>query len=147
MHRLVYRAEGPQPKGNTAMRRSAVAAVVLGLIGLVSPVVAANPTGTWQSTTTLGNQALESILKLRLDSEGPTLTGAFIRGSVSDAVPIASTQYKDGQISFSVRCEIDRQWVTIKYSGTLHSDTITGKSQIEQGGQAYSGEWIAKRQK
>jgi hypothetical protein len=60
---------------------------------------------------------------------------------------LANTNYKNGQISFAVKCEVDGQRLTIKYSGTLTGDTITGSSQFEQGEQVYTSDWIATRQK
>ena len=129
------------------MNRILTLAAVLGLAGLAGPAAAADPTGTWKSTITVGNQALDGMIKLRLDSEGPRLTGAFVCGSASEAAPLASTHYKNGQISFTIHCEIDRQQVTIKCAGMQRGDTITGQCQIDQNGQVRSGDWIAKREK
>ena len=139
-------SSGRNTRGS-AMKRFVAATVVLALAGLINSVHAADPTGTWKSTSKLGGQNFESTLKLRLDSEGSRLTGAYIRGPVSEASPLASTNYKNGQISFSVNCEVDGQRLTIKYSGTLTGDTITGSSQFEQGEQVYTSDWIATRQK
>ena len=128
------------------MKRPVAAAVVLALVGIVSPAIAAdNPTGTWKWTTTFNNQTRESTLKLKLD--GDKLTGVYVGGQSNTETPIEDATIKGDTISFKVTRERNGQKATTKYAGTLKEDTITGKSERERDGQAQSTDWVAKRQK
>jgi len=58
------------------MKRLAAAAVLLALVGLVSPARAAeDPTGAWKFTAMLGKKSVEATLKLKVD--GDKLTGTM----------------------------------------------------------------------
>ena len=127
------------------MTRLAAAAIVLAFIGLVSPARGAeDPTGTWKWTTTFGDNTIESTVKLKQDGE--KLTGTYIgRGNMES--PISDGTFKDNKVAFNVVREFNNNKFTIKYSGTLSGDTITGKSEFERDGQTQSRDWVAKRQK
>ena len=127
------------------MKRIAAAAVVLAFVGLVSPVWAADATGTWKWTTTFNNQTRESTVKLKV--EGDKLTGVYVGGQSNTETPIEEASIKGDTISFKVTRERNGQKFTTKYSGTLKDDTITGKSERERDGQVQSTDWVAKRQK
>jgi hypothetical protein len=132
--------------GDQAMRRSVTAAVVLTVIGVVSPLMAASPNGTWKSRVTFNNQTAESILQLRLDSEGSILTGFYRDGQDHQAVPITPTRLADDdRVGFSVVRQQNGQKVTLTFNGTLSGDTISGKGQLESGGQIQSTDWVATR--
>ena len=121
------------------------AAVALVLVGLVSPVMAAeNPTGTWKWTATAGGQEREQTLTLKL--EGDKLTGSM-PGRNNTSTDISDASFKDNKVSFSVTREFNGQKRTTKYNGTVSGDTITGKSERERDGQTTSTDWVAKRQK
>jgi hypothetical protein len=127
------------------MKRLMVAAVALVLVGLVSPVMAAdNPTGTWKWTASRGGQDREQTLTLKL--EGDKLTGSM-PGRNDAVTQISDASFKDNKVSFSVTREFNGQKLTTKYNGTLSGDTITGKSERERDGQTTSTDWVAKRQK
>jgi hypothetical protein len=122
-----------------------MAAVALVLVGLASPVMAAeNPTGTWKWTVSQGGQDREQTLTLKL--EGDKLTGSMA-GRNNTSTEIADASFKDNKVSFSVTREFNGQKRTTKYSGTLSGDTITGKSERDRDGQTMSTDWVAKRQK
>ena len=127
------------------MKRFMAAAVALVLVGLVSPVMAAeNPTGTWKWTASRGGQDREQSLTLKL--EGDKLTGSM-PGRDNATTEISDASFKDNKVSFSVTREFNGQKRTTKYNGTLSGDTITGKTERERDGQTTSTDWVAKRQK
>ena len=127
------------------MKRLMAAAVALVLVGMVSPVMAAeNPTGTWKWTASFGGQDREQTLTLKL--EGDKLTGSM-PGRDNAVTQISDASFKDNKVSFSVTREFNGQKRTTKYNGTLSGDTITGKSERERDGQTTSTDWVAKRQK
>jgi hypothetical protein len=129
------------------MKNLGVLAVVLGSLSLAPSAFAGNPTGTWKWTTNFHNQSLECTVRLKLDSEGPRLTGAFIDGTGTQSLPIADSSFKDGKLSFALKREFNGKRLTIKYTGVVNSDTIAGTSQIEDGGQVQTSDWLAQRQK
>jgi hypothetical protein len=127
------------------MKRLMVAALVVGVVGLVGTARAAeNPTGTWKWSVTFGGQAREQTLKLKLD--GDKLTGAMV-GRNNQETPIENATYKDGELSFTVTRERNGQKFTTKYTGKISGDTIKGKTESERGGQTQSRDWEAKRDK
>jgi len=127
------------------MKRLVAAAVLLAVVGAVSPAIAAeDPTGTWKWSTTFGDNTIESTLKVKL--EGDKLTGVYI-GRNNTESPISDGTFKDNMVKFNVVREFGGNKFTIKYSGTLSGDTIKGMSEFERDGQAQSREWEAKRQK
>jgi len=105
---------------------------------------AANPTGTWKWTVEFGGQSREMTLKLKL--EGDKLTGAMV-GRDGQETPIQDAKCADGEVSFKVVRERSGQKMTLKYTGKVSGDTITGKTEFEREGQAQSREWQAKRAK
>jgi hypothetical protein len=119
--------------------------VVLAFVGMANTVRAAeDPTGTWKWSTTFGDKSIEATLKLKL--EGDKLTGAYV-GRNNTETPIEEGTFKDNKVSFKVTREFNNNKFTIKYSGTLAGDTITGKTEFDREGQTQSRDWVAKRQK
>ncbi len=139
------RAELSRTTGVLAMKRLVAGIVAVALIGLVSPAIAADATGTWKWTTTFNNQTRESTLKLK--QEGDKLSGAYVGGQSNTETPIEDASIKGDAVSFKVTRERNGQKFTTKYSGTLKDDSITGKSERERDGQTQSSDWVAKRQK
>ena len=127
------------------MKRLVAAAFALAFVGLISPVMAADATGTWKWTATFGGQSRDSTLKLK--QEGDKLTGVYVGGQSNTETPIEDASIKGDTISFKVTRERNGQKFTTKYSGTLKDDTITGKTERERDGQTQSTDWVAKRQK
>jgi hypothetical protein len=124
------------------MKRLMAAAVVVAVVGLAIPAIAADASGTWKSTATFNGQTRDSTFKLK--QEGDKLTGVYVGGQSNTETPIEDATIKGDTVSFKVTRERNGQKATTKYTGTLKEDTITGKS--ERDGQE-SREWVAKRQK
>jgi len=124
-------------------------AVVMALVslGLLEPALAGNPTGTWKSTFTLHNQQVENTFKLRLDSEGPILTGAYSDDLSNRPAALQSLALKGEHLTFSVIREASGEKFTVKFNGELRGDTITGKATIDYGDRTQTSDWIARRQR
>src|SRR5262245_20411251 len=121
-----------------------VAVAIVGWVGVAQG--AEDPTGTWKWSAKIGENTFEATLKLKL--QGDKLTGTLGGGQSKTETPITDASFKDGKVGFTVVRERDGQKVTIKYSGALSGDTITGKSEREgAGGQKQTTDWVAKRQK
>jgi len=128
------------------MKRFAIAAVMLALIGFVSPVRAAeDPTGTWKFTAMIGKKSTDATLKLKLD--GDKLTGTVGLAEGRGEAAITDATFKDDKVSFTVTREQKGEKFTQKYTGTVSGDTIKGKIDSERGGKSRSADWEAKRQK
>ena len=127
------------------MKRLAVAAAVLALVGLANAARGAeDPNGTWKWTATFGgNQSVEMTLKLKL--EGDKLTGATVRDGQETAIGDAT--FKDNMVSFTTTREVNGEKRVTKYKGTLSGDSIKGKSERDRNGQKTETDWEAKRQK
>ena len=102
-----------------------------------------NPTGTWTwSFTTQSGQTIESTLKLKLD--GDKLTGTYIgRGGQETAIENAS--FKNDQLTFQVTRERDGNKFTMKFTGKVAGDSLTGSIETNSGGQTRTRELAAKR--
>ena len=127
------------------MKRLIALTVIVAVVGIALPAIAADATGTWKWTTSFNGQTRDSTLKLK--QEGDKLTGVYVGGQSNTETPIENASIKGDTVSFSVTRERDGQTFTTKYSGTLKDDTITGKSERQRDGQAQSSDWVAKRQK
>lgn len=126
------------------MKRLVVVMSVLTLSLLANRIAQAadDPSGTWKWEMTFGDQKREMSLTLKL--EGDKLSGSM-PGRNGQETQIENASYKEGNISFTVtRARGDRK-ITMKYSGKLSGDTITGKIEFEREGQAQSRDWEAKR--
>lgn len=111
-----------------------------------------SPSGLWKWTVQgrSGGQGFEQALKLEL-KEGK-LTGVMLgRQAGNFSVPdtrISDATFKDGQIAFSLKRELNGQTFVIKYEGKLEGDTIQGtfeRGAIGKAGPSKS-EWLAKKQ-
>jgi hypothetical protein len=73
-----------------------------------------------------------------------------VTGSVSvdgQETPITNAQLVGTQLSFTVVREIGGQKVTMRFSGRVNGDTITGTVDIQGGQFAGKRDWVAKRDK
>jgi hypothetical protein len=105
----------------------------------------ATATGTWKSSfETKDGKKIVTIYKLK--QEGEKLTGT-VTGRDGKEVKIEEGKVKDGKVSFQVSGEFNERKFTIKYKGDLKGDAIKGKMEFEQGDQARSFDWEAKREK
>ncbi|HEY3788881.1 MAG TPA: hypothetical protein VGL71_08505 [Urbifossiella sp.] len=127
------------------MKKLALAAFVLGILGLVGGVQAedkkANPTGTWKWMA--GKAKREAVGKFEF--KDGKLTGTVSAGKMDSKLEDAS--FKDGKIAFSLSREINGNKITIKYTGTVEGDEIKGKMTGNFNGKEFSTDWEAKREK
>jgi len=122
-------------------------AAVLGLavmMGVVSPVLAADVTGTWKWTVERNGNTFENTLKLK--QEGEKVTGK-ITGRQGTETEIEDGKIKDDTVSFTVTREFNGNKVVMKYQGKLSGDTIKGDTKFERDGQEQKRDWEAKREK
>ena len=129
------------------MKKLALAAFMLGLIGLASAAQAddkkaADPTGTWKWTVERGGQKRDVTAKIEV--KDGKVTGTVSGGKTDSKIDEGGT-YKDGKISFSVTREFKDQKFTSKYSGTVKGDTIKGTIDGSFGGKDTKTDWEAKK--
>jgi hypothetical protein len=122
----------------------AVAAVAVS----ANAVIAAGPEGTWTWVSPL-HGGREDTLKLRVDSEGPTLCGTYVDGLTNREVEIAPTLWSNetGKIAFRIPVRLNGQMASLVYSGALDEDTIAGKCYLEIDRQVRAMDWLARRKK
>ena len=127
------------------MKRLAVAAVVLAVIGVANLARGADDaTGTWKWSATFNNNTVEQTLKLKV--EGDKLTGSML-GRDNQETKITDATIKGNEIAFTVTREVGGQTRTTKYKGTVSGDTIKGKIARDRDGKTTETDWEAKRQK
>ena len=118
--------------------------LAVAVVASVGVVQAEDATGTWKWSATFNNNTVESTLKLK--QEGEKLTGTYV-GRNNTETPIEEGAIKDNMLSFKVTREFNGNKFTMKYSGKLSGDTITGKTSFDRDGQSQDRDWEAKRQK
>jgi hypothetical protein len=114
------------------------------MMGIVSPVLAGDVTGTWKWTVERNGNTFENTLKLK--QEGEKVTGK-ITGRQGNETEIEDGKIKDDTVSFTVTREFNGNKVVMKYQGKLSGDTIKGDTKVERDGQEQTREWEAKREK
>jgi hypothetical protein len=112
------------------------------VVAFSAAALAADATGTWKSSTQRGGQTVETTFKLKVDGE--KLTGTMKRGADGQEREIEEGKYKDGELSFQVTRERNGQKTTVKYTGKVDGDTITGKVTFRED---RSADWKAERVK
>jgi hypothetical protein len=118
-----------------------VAFGLLVVLGLGTPALAADPTGTWKWSVERNGQTFESTLKLKL--EGSSLTGVYV--GRQNETPIEEGKFENDTVSFKVTREFGGNKVVIAYEGKLSGDTIKGTSKFTRDGDTQSRDWEAKR--
>ena len=116
-----------QPIERNTMKKLALAAFVLGIVGLVGGVQAedkkaADPTGTWKYTVERNGKKSDRVLKI--EAKDGKLTGT-ISGGKTDT-KIEDGTFKDGKIAFTVTREMNGEKFVSKYSATLADDVLKG---------------------
>ena len=127
------------------MRSVSILVVALALLGCSSSATAADPTGAWKSSITLGDKAFESTLFFYLDSEGPILTGFEKDSPDGPQRPLAKATYNGTKIRFLVNHETGGEPVVVNYQGVVSGDTIVGKATFEFSDRSQQATWTAKR--
>ena len=122
--------------------RSLLTATVAAFV-LTAAAHAADPTGTWTWSQTRNGNTRTSTLKLEL--KDGALTGS-VSGRNGDT-PISDASFKDDTVAFSVSRTMGDQTFTIKYSGKLDGDAITGSMVMpgRDGGDPQTVDWKATR--
>jgi hypothetical protein len=118
-----------------------VAFGLLVVLGLGTPALAADPTGTWKWTVERNGQTIESTLKLKL--EGSSLTGVYV--GRQNETPIEEGKFEGDTVSFKVTREFNGNKFVIAYEGKLSGDTIKGTAKVTRDGETQSRDWEAKR--
>lgn len=114
----------------------------------------ASPTGTWKYSQPGRNGGAATERTLKLDLKDGKLTGTMM-GTQGGQFQIPDTEitdatFKDGAVAFSVTLKFGENSFTIKYTGKLEGDKITGS--IERpafggGGAPQKTDWVAMRAK
>jgi hypothetical protein len=131
------------------MKQLAIAALVVGVIGLVGGARAADdkadPTGTWKWKTSFGKGGKDFEQVLKLENKGGKLTGTISFGKTE--TKIEDGTFKDGEVKFAITRERNDQKFTTKYSGKVTGDTIKGQIEGSFNGKDFKRDWEAKREK
>jgi hypothetical protein len=117
---------------------------LLVVLGLGTPALAADPTGTWKWSVERNGQTFETTLKLKL--EGSSLTGT-VTGRQGNESPIEEGKFADDTVSFKVTREFGDNKLVFAYEGKLEGDAIKGTTKFTRDGEAQSRDWNAKREK
>jgi len=137
------------------MKRFAVVAFLVGIVGTVGFAGAAkpdpDPTGTWKWTSKFGKgdkaKEVENTLKLTY-KDGKltgTVSGGF--GGKDTESKIEDGKYEKGELSFTVTREVKDNKFTTKYTGKVADDTIKGTITSNFGDKEFKQDWEAKRVK
>jgi hypothetical protein len=125
------------------MKRFAMVACVLVLVGVAKADDKVNPNGTWKYTAEVNGQSIDVTIKLKVDGE--KVTGTV---NVADMdSKIEDGKFKDGELTFKISREFNGNEMSIKYKGTVKGDTFKGKRDITREGQTNTREFEAKRAK
>lgn len=130
------------------MKKLALAAVLLGLFGLLTVADARaadkdDPTGTWKIKSKLGKKDVEQTLTI--ENKDGKVTGTITAGKME--TKIEDGKFKDGELTFSVTREIKDNKVTAKFVGKITGDTIKGTSTTEFNGKEFKSEFEGTKEK
>jgi len=115
---------------------------LLVVLGLGTPVLAADATGTWKWTVERGGNTIEQTLKLKQD--GDKLTGTMV-GRDGNETAIEDAKVSGDTVTFKVTREFNGNKFVINYMGKVEGDTITGETKFSRDGDTQTREWKAKR--
>ena len=128
------------------MKKLAIAALLLGLMGAAETVSAAdkdNPVGVWKWSGKVGKKDADFTMKL--ENKDGKLTGSVAGGKLD--LKIEEGTFKDGEVSFTANGDMKGEKVSIKGTGKLSGDTIKGSVTFDRKGKSKSDSWEAKREK
>ena len=115
---------------------------LLVVLGLGTPALAADATGTWKWTVERNGNTFEQTLKLK--QEGSQLTGT-ISGRQGNETAIEDGKVADETVSFKVTRMFGDTKVVFTYQGKLSGDEIKGTTKFDREGEAQSFDWNATR--
>lgn len=103
------------------------------------------PSGSWKWTVAPPGTGQTFDVSATLSYAGGKLAGTYHSG-MGDA-PISDATYRDGIVAFSVVREREGRQFTVKYSGTLSGDTISGTLVLPgfNGADSATVDWKASR--
>ena len=112
---------------------------------------APSATGNWTWTVPGRNGGAERKMTLTLKQDGEKLTGKLSSpgrdGGDARETEITDGSVKGEDVTFSVTREFNERKFTMKYSGKLTADAITGKVESkDRDGNDQSRDWTAKRE-
>lgn len=130
------------------MKSFRILATALGAVCFLTlAAFAGDPTGNWTWTGPSRNGGPGRPAKATLALKDGALTGSI--GGRNGDTPISDATFKDDMIAFSVTREMNGNSFTMKYSGKLDGDTITGTFERPNpdGGDPVKADWKATRGK
>lgn len=129
------------------MKLKSFLAALGAVAALTVAAYAADPSGTWSYTMAMRPGGTPRTATLTLALKDGALTGT-VSGRNGDTA-ISDASFKDNMVSFSVVREYNGNSFTIKYSGKLDGDTITGTVERPNpdGGDPVKIDWKATRSK
>jgi hypothetical protein len=115
------------------------------VLGLGTPALAADVTGTWKWSVERNGQTFETTLKLKQD--GDKLTGTISGRQGANDTEITDGKVTGDTVTFKVTREFNGNKVVQTYQGKISGDTIKGERKSERDGETQTREWEAKREK
>lgn len=127
------------------MKVTLSAALVLGLCGLATARGAkADPVGTWKCEYEVNGMKRTSTLTVKKD--GDKLAGTMVWQDKKEA-KLQDVKFKDGELSFSAEREVMDNKFNIKFKLKVEDDKLTGKGEVDIGGETRSFDIEGKREK
>ena len=120
------------------------AALVLGICGLAGAEdKKADPVGTWKCEYDIG-QKRESTLTIKKD--GDKLAGTMVYQDKQEA-KLKDVAFKGGELTFTADRELKDMKLTIQYKFKVEGDKLTGKGEVEVGGEKRDFDITGAREK
>jgi hypothetical protein len=127
------------------MKANLSAVLVLGLCGaLAAADDKADPVGTWKCEYDIGGQKRESTLTIKKD--GDKLAGTMTFSDKQEA-KLKDVMFKDGALTFSAERELKDMKIPIQYKLKVDGDKLTGKGEVEFGGEKREFDFTGTREK
>ena len=108
-----------------------------------------DPSGTWTWSVPARNGGPDRTNTLTLKLEGQKVTGKLTTpgrdGQARESV-VDDGKLSGSDVSFSITREFNGNSFTMKYSGKVEADSITGKMEFERDGETQTRDWHATRQ-
>lgn len=127
------------------MRAILAAALAFGLCGVASGQQAkADPVGTWKCEYEVADMKRTSTLNIKKD--GAKYAGTMVWQDKKEA-KLTDVKYKDGELSFAAEREVMDMKFTIKFKLKVAGDKLTGKGEVDFGGETREFDIEGKREK
>jgi opacity protein-like surface antigen len=116
-----------------AIRNFLAGAVLMAV--LAGAALAADITGKWTGTSSMGDNAF--TLTFAFKQEGEKLTGT-VTGPQGDPLPISDGKVQGDKLSFTVKVDMGGNSMKITHDGVIKGEEITLGTKVE-GGQDFGG--------